>query len=70
LRLGHEHRFTAIAFPAISTGVYGYPRAPAAQIAVTAVAAHLNAHDRPERVIFVCFDPATRAAYEAALAGL
>lgn len=70
LRLAREHRFAAIAFPAISTGVYGYPRAPAAQIAITAVAAHLDAHDHPGRVIFVCFDPATRAAYEAALTAL
>jgi|SRR5579863_1435609 len=70
LRLAHERRFAAIAFPAISTGVYGYPRVPAAQIAITAAAAHLDAHDHPARVIFVCFDPATQAAYKAALATL
>jgi O-acetyl-ADP-ribose deacetylase (regulator of RNase III) len=70
LWIAREERFAAIAFPAIATGVYGYPRDKAARIAVSAAAAHLAAHDRPERVIFVCFDPATEAAYRAALAEL
>jgi O-acetyl-ADP-ribose deacetylase len=68
LRIAHENRFATIAFPAISTGIYGYPRDAAARIAVTAVVAHLGAYDPPEQVIFVCFDPATETAYRAALA--
>ncbi len=48
LRIARENRFAAIAFPAISTGVYGYPREPAARIAVNAVAAYLAANDYPE----------------------
>jgi O-acetyl-ADP-ribose deacetylase (regulator of RNase III) len=70
LQIAHRQGFAAIAFPAISTGVYGYPRDQAARIAVSAVASHLAAHDRPERVIFVCFDTATHAAYATALAEL
>ena len=68
LRIARENRFGTIAVPAIATGVYGYPRDEAARIAVRAVAAHLAAHDRPETVIFVCFDEATEAAYRTALA--
>jgi O-acetyl-ADP-ribose deacetylase (regulator of RNase III) len=59
-----------IAFPAISTGIYGFPREPAAAIAVATVGAHLAAEATPQAVIFVCFDAATRATYEAALAHL
>jgi O-acetyl-ADP-ribose deacetylase len=70
LAVARGMRFATIAFPAISTGIYGFPREPAAVIAVTTVAAHLAAEEVPETVIFVCFDPATRAAYEAALANL
>ncbi|WP_419932085.1 O-acetyl-ADP-ribose deacetylase [Candidatus Poriferisodalis sp.] len=54
-----------VAFPAISTGVYGYPAAPAAKIAVATVQA---AATDVELVRFVCFNDDARAAYEAALA--
>lgn len=56
---------TSIAFPAISTGVYGYPLEPATEIAVR------TCRDAPpdiDLVRFVCFDGATLAAYERALA--
>ena len=68
LRIARENRFATIAFPAIATGVYGYPREAAAQIAVSAVMTHLAAHEHPERVIFVCFDRSTEAAYRTAIA--
>jgi len=67
LEIARDRGFSTIAFPAISTGVYGFPRESAAEIAVAAVAAHLAAETLPETVLFVCFDAATRAAYEAAL---
>jgi O-acetyl-ADP-ribose deacetylase len=70
LRIAHEQDFATITFPAISTGVYGFPREPAAQIAVATVAEHLAAQAMPENVIFVCFDEATRAAYEAVLGSM
>ena len=68
LSIARQHSLKTIAFPAISTGIYGFPREPAAAIAVAAVAGHLAAEALPESVVFVCFDAATQAAYEAALA--
>lgn len=68
LSIAVERRFGSVAFPAIATGVYGFPRTGAAAIAVTAVVEHLAGHDYPKEVIFVCFDEATRAAYQRALA--
>jgi len=55
---------TSVAFPAISTGVYGYPLGPAAAIAVDAVR---SAGTNVEIVRFVCFDEQNLAAYEDAL---
>jgi O-acetyl-ADP-ribose deacetylase (regulator of RNase III) len=55
LALAEANGIRSIAFPAISTGVYGFPPARAAKVAVAAVAARL--HDSPQiaRVIFCCF---------------
>ena len=44
-----------MAFPAISCGVYGYPIAEAAHIALTTTVAFLREHQEVERVIFVLF---------------
>ena len=56
LELAEEKKVTAITFPAISTGVYGYPLAEAAEIALGEVAAHL---EKPEvqlrEAVFVLF---------------
>jgi O-acetyl-ADP-ribose deacetylase (regulator of RNase III) len=74
LTIARERDMATIAFPAISTGIYGYPREAAADIAVATVAAHLAAHlaaeAAPRTVIFVCFDAATRDFYERALSQL
>ena len=67
LEVARSKRFREIAFPAIATGIYGFPRDEAAKIAVTAVSPHLAQHEFPELVIFVCFDAATREAYRVAL---
>lgn len=45
-----------IAFPAISTGIFGYPQEAAARTAVAAVAGFLLGHAQPLRVVFCCFD--------------
>ena len=70
LAIARDQGFRAIAFPAIATGVYGFPRDAAARIASVEVSAHLAAHARPETVIFVCFDEPTREAYRVALGAL
>ena len=67
LRLAVEHGIKTIAFPSISTGVYGYPVAQAAVIALNAIRQFLKAHDGLDEVRFVLFDDATYGAYENAL---
>ena len=67
LTIARDRGFRAIAFPAIATGVYGFPRDEAARIAVAEVTAHLDREELPETVIFACFDEATRDAYRDAL---
>jgi len=67
LSIAGERRFRDIAFPAIATGVYGFPRQEAARIAVAEVRRHLAGNEFPQRVIFVCFDGGTAAAYREAL---
>ena len=59
--------FRDIAFPAIATGIYGFPREEAARVAVATVGSHLAQQRSPELVIFVCFDTATLDAYRNAL---
>jgi O-acetyl-ADP-ribose deacetylase (regulator of RNase III) len=56
LRLAAQHRLNSIAFPAISTGAYGFPIDRAADIAAMQVAEFLAASSMPEHIIFVCFD--------------
>jgi O-acetyl-ADP-ribose deacetylase len=68
IEIARSQGFRDIAFPAIATGIYGFPREAAARIAVTTVASHLAEQQLPELVIFVCFDPATLDAYRNALA--
>jgi len=46
----------SVAFPNISTGVYGFPKTQAAQIAVSTVSGFLSKNNKIEKVIFVCFD--------------
>jgi O-acetyl-ADP-ribose deacetylase (regulator of RNase III) len=68
LRLAHEHDLASIAFPAISTGIYGYPKAEAAEIAVTTVNDMLVEMPILQQVIFCCFDEETRSLYAALIA--
>lgn len=67
LRLAYDHALDSIAFPAVSCGVYGYPRAQAAAVALAAVRGALDGRDRPARVLFCCFDAAMAAEYRAIL---
>jgi len=64
LELAEQLGAHSIAFPAISTGIYGFPKGPAAQIAVKAVRKHSGSI---ERVLFVCFDHETADIYRGLL---
>lgn len=65
LALAEAHGLKSIAFPAISTGIYGYPLDAATAIAVREARAHRGGL---ERIIFCCFGPEALAAYREALA--
>jgi O-acetyl-ADP-ribose deacetylase (regulator of RNase III) len=56
LQLAIENGCKTVAFPNISTGVYGFPKERAAQISVASVRAFLENTDALEKVVFVCFD--------------
>ncbi len=56
LKLAVENNCKTIAFPNISTGVYHFPKAKAAEIAVQSVRKFLSQHDQIKEVIFACFD--------------
>jgi O-acetyl-ADP-ribose deacetylase (regulator of RNase III) len=66
IRLAADHGLRTIAFPAISTGIYGYPLEPATKIAVAAVRDAAARSPTVERVIFACFSPEVLAAYRSA----
>lgn len=71
LRLAEEVKARALTFPSISTGVYGYPVELAAPVALGAVAVYLKEEARSiQEAVFVLFDPATHAAYSAALSAI
>ncbi|MGQ0675370.1 MAG: O-acetyl-ADP-ribose deacetylase [Rhodospirillales bacterium] len=70
LRLAAEHGLKTVAFPAISTGIYGYPLEAAARIAVATVAEILANEAAIERVSFCCFGDDALAAYARELAAL
>lgn len=70
LKLAAGHALRSIAFPAISTGIYGYPLDQAARIAVETVADALAAESRIERVVFCCFGDAALDVYLRALGAL
>jgi O-acetyl-ADP-ribose deacetylase (regulator of RNase III) len=57
----------SVAFPAISTGVYGYPLDAATEIAVATVRELMDDSDVPERTIFCCFSREAENAYRRAL---
>lgn len=64
LDLAAANRYSTIAFPAISTGAYGFPKEQAARIAWDTVYRYLGQRPLPERAIFVCYDEETRQIYQ------
>ena len=67
LALAREHALASVAFPAISTGVYGYPPEQAAEIAVGTVAEALRGDPQFARVVFCCFSQQSVTLHEKAL---
>ena len=67
LAIARERGIRTIAFPAISTGIYGFPVDRASRIAVGEIKVHLEQHDTPQKVVLVAFSDNAREAYEAAI---
>jgi O-acetyl-ADP-ribose deacetylase (regulator of RNase III) len=67
LQLAVQNEVKTIAFPAISTGVYGFPKQKAAQIALREVANFLKNNKQLKQVIFVCFDNENYQIYQQGL---
>jgi O-acetyl-ADP-ribose deacetylase (regulator of RNase III) len=66
LRLASANALRSIAFPAISTGIYGYPVQLATDVAVDTVRTELSAGTTVREVIFACFGPDVLGAYRTA----
>lgn len=67
LKLAIEYKLKSIAFPNISTGVYGFPKERAANIAITSVKEFLDKEDPPLEVRFVLFDSENESLYKSLL---
>ena len=68
LELAEQHRIESIAFPCISTGIYGFPAAPASEIAIATACRWIDQCQVPELIVFCCFDSQNLQLYEAGLA--
>jgi O-acetyl-ADP-ribose deacetylase (regulator of RNase III) len=67
LRLAEQHGLESIAFPSISTGIYGYPVAEAAEVALRAVREHMGTRGRPDLIRLVLFSDPDFEAYREAI---
>ena len=67
LSLALEYSLKSVAFPAISTGAYGFPMDRAARIAAREVRQFLEEHDLPEQVVLVCFSDGARRKFTTAI---
>lgn len=68
LQLAVENGIKTIAFPNISTGIYHYPKAEAAEVAINIVSEFLDNNDSINEVVFVCFDAENFELYQNLLA--
>lgn len=67
LEIARDHQMKSIAFPNISTGVYGFPKNQAALVAIRTVRKFLTENQWPEKVIFVLFDQENLGIYQETL---
>jgi O-acetyl-ADP-ribose deacetylase (regulator of RNase III) len=67
LEIAEARSLKSIAFPSISTGIYGYPIEQAAEVAVSAVRAFLDGSSSLEEIIFCCFSRRDLVVYEGLL---
>jgi len=67
LELAVQNGVRSVAFPAISTGVYGFPLQRATRIAAREALAFLDKNPSLEKLLFVCFDSRTRNCYQLVL---
>lgn len=68
LEIAVQNNIRSIAFPNISTGIYGFPKLEAAQIAINTVMSFLSKNRLTEKVFFVCFDEENYRLYDEILA--
>ena len=64
LEIATEKQLRSIAFPNISTGIYGFPKEKAAGIAISTITSFLNQHPEIEKVIFAVFDEENYEIYQ------
>jgi O-acetyl-ADP-ribose deacetylase (regulator of RNase III) len=68
--LAADHKLKSIGFPAISTGIYGYPKEKAATVAFSTVYEFLQQNELPQEVHFVFFSKGDTDAFLEAISGL
>jgi O-acetyl-ADP-ribose deacetylase len=68
LEIAKEYDLASLAFPAISTGIYGYPKRQAAMIAVNTVLDETRTPSSIRKVIFCCFDEESVSIYQSLIA--
>jgi O-acetyl-ADP-ribose deacetylase len=67
LVLADKYKVTSIAFPNISTGIYGFPKGRAAEIATNSVRSFLTYNSQIKKLIFCCFDEENFKIYQSIL---
>jgi len=67
LELASDLGLSSVAFPCVSTGVYGYPPELACAVAVASVRAFVAGNELPDEIVFCCFSAQALALYQAAL---
>jgi O-acetyl-ADP-ribose deacetylase (regulator of RNase III) len=70
LKLAVGQELGRIAFPCISTGIFGYPKEQACRIAIAGVLDWLKTHDLPREVVFCCYGAADGQVYRQQLLGI